>query len=69
MLDRLYNLLYNKGMKTNYTELIALRITPQMLAELKRAAEAEGDNVSEFIRSMLQDHLELHQNEKPASDN
>ena len=33
------------------TTTFAIRLTPQELSELQRAAEAKGVNVSEFIRS------------------
>lgn len=48
--------------------LIALRVTDEMKADLKRAAEAEGVSISEVIRHAVELYLRLVQptNDKPA---
>lgn len=44
-------------MKTNKTERIALRLTTEELANLKKMAEYEELNLSEMIRQLLNEKI------------
>ena len=46
-----------KTMKTNKTERIALRLTTEELANLKKMAEYEELNLSEMIRQLLNEKI------------
>lgn len=46
-----------RTMKTNKTERIALRLTTEELANLKKMAEYEELNLSEMIRQLLNEKI------------
>ena len=46
-----------RTMKTNKTERIALRLTAEELANLKKMAEYEELNLSEMIRQLLNEKI------------
>lgn len=46
-----------RTMKTNKTERIALRLTTEELANLKKMAEYEEMNLSEMIRQLLNEKI------------
>lgn len=46
-----------RTMKTNKTERIALRLTAEELANLKKMAEYEEMNLSEMIRQLLNEKI------------
>jgi hypothetical protein len=54
--DNALHMLYTRYM-ANPKELIAIRIKPRHLAELKKIAKADDDSVSEVIRKAIEEYL------------